>query len=118
VTGIPQEKLNKLLADCVIEGERRYDAGQQKYGPNTYLNIDTLQHAIDEVVDLFNYARFTYVKLRLLQEGLVNSLREDGQVTYPMGKVATPIGPEMPGKQPPRNGWPGYDYDTAMEDQS
>jgi hypothetical protein len=48
----------------------RHEQGEQKYGPGTWLKIDTLQHAMDEVLDLANYARFTYIKLRMLQDQL------------------------------------------------
>lgn len=46
----------------------RHELGERKYGPGTWLGIDTLQHAMDEVADLGNYARFTWIKLRMLQE--------------------------------------------------
>jgi hypothetical protein len=49
----------------------RHIQGEEKYGAGTWLTIDTLQHAMDEVLDLANYARFTYVKLRMLQDKLV-----------------------------------------------
>lgn len=91
MSNIDQNDLNRLLRECAAEAESRYEAGQKKYGPNKYLEIDTLQHAIDEVLDLFNYARFTYVKLRLVQDGLANKIQANGEVAYP-------IGPEMPGK--------------------
>jgi hypothetical protein len=94
VSHIDQNVLNELLAECDKVADARYEAGQRKYGPNKYLDIDTLQHAVDEVVDLLNYARFTYVKLRLLQQGLANKIQADGS-------VAEPIGPEMPGKPTP-----------------
>lgn len=54
----------------------RHVAGEEKYGAGTWLKVDTLQHAMDEVLDLANYARFTYVKLRLLQDGLAEFLSD------------------------------------------
>ena len=55
----------------------RHEQGEQKYGPGTWLGIDTLQHAMDEVLDLANYARFTYIKLRMLQEQIA-TFQADG----------------------------------------
>lgn len=83
-----------LLEECDKKIWERYEAGQKKYGADTYLEIDTVQHAIDEVLDLINYARFTYVKLRLLQKDLLEKVHADGS-------VASATGPEMPGKQKP-----------------
>lgn len=59
----------------------RHEQGEQKYGPGTWLKIDTLQHAMDEVLDLANYARFTYIKLRLLQDRLA-SFQSDASIAH------------------------------------
>jgi hypothetical protein len=50
--------------------EERHQMGQEKYGPIQFTSVDTLEAAIQEVLDLANYARYTYIKLRLLQESL------------------------------------------------
>lgn len=83
-----------LLEECDKRIWERYEAGQKKYGADSYLEVDTIQHAIDEILDLINYARFTYVKLRLFQKDLLKGVHADGS-------VATAVGPEMPGKQKP-----------------
>lgn len=44
--------------------------GAQKYGEGTWLNVDTLESCIEELIDMANYIRYTYLKLRLMQEGL------------------------------------------------
>jgi len=54
----------------VEEASRRLSDGAEKYGPAKFLEVDTLQEAMDEVLDLANYARMTYIKLFLLQESL------------------------------------------------
>jgi hypothetical protein len=46
----------------------RHDMGEKKYGPGKFLNVDTMDEALMEIVDLANYARYTYVKVRLLQD--------------------------------------------------
>lgn len=71
-----QERINKFNTQFDEETYARFVAGEEKYGPGTWLKVDTLQHAIDEVLDLANYARFTYIKLRLLQEDLVEFLAD------------------------------------------
>lgn len=42
--------------------------GEKKYGPGTWLTLDTLEMAIEEVIDIANYTRFTYIRLRMMQE--------------------------------------------------
>jgi|SRR5690349_7536687 len=45
----------------------RHELGAAKYGPTKFILVDTLEEAIQEVVDLANYARYTYIKLRATQ---------------------------------------------------
>jgi hypothetical protein len=51
--------------------EDRYRMGAEKYGPGKFLAVDTIAEALAEIVDLANYARFTFIKLRMLQEAIV-----------------------------------------------
>ena len=62
------EKLNQLFADVEEEALERHDKGAEQYGPLKFLGADTLQEALEEVLDLINYARYTAVKIKLLQE--------------------------------------------------
>lgn len=48
----------------------RHRMGAEKYGPGKFLTVDTIEECLFEVVDLANYARYTFIKLRLLQESL------------------------------------------------
>jgi hypothetical protein len=48
----------------------RHRKGNQKYGKFTFLKMPTLTMAMEEVVDLANYARYTFVKLALLQHAI------------------------------------------------
>jgi hypothetical protein len=50
--------------------QERHEIGRERYGPTQFLNIDSLQMMIEEVVDAGNYARYTFIKLRMIQEGL------------------------------------------------
>jgi hypothetical protein len=61
-----QEADQAFLQSC----DQRMQLGEQQYGPYKFLGVDTLQEAIDEVVDLVNYGRMTFIKLYLLQASL------------------------------------------------
>ena len=65
------EQLRSLLSDAdeafIVQCSDRMELGKEKYGPAKFLGVDTLQEAMDEVIDLANYARMTFVKLYLLQ---------------------------------------------------
>src|SRR5260370_482448 len=45
----------------------KYQVGKQNYGAFAFIENPTLQMAMDEIVDLANYARFTFIKLALLK---------------------------------------------------
>lgn len=44
--------------------------GAEKYGPVKFMEIDSVEMAIEELADLANYVLYTYVKLRMLQDAL------------------------------------------------
>jgi hypothetical protein len=46
--------------------QKRHDDGAEKYGPFKFLGANTLEEAMQEVLDLANYARYTYIKLWML----------------------------------------------------
>lgn len=48
--------------------QERHVIGSEKYGPGKFLTVDTMQEALYELADLSNYARYTFIKIRLLQE--------------------------------------------------
>jgi hypothetical protein len=56
------------------ECDSRHRKGGLKYGPGKFLTVDTIQEALNEIIDLSNYARYTYIKLRLLQESIMQQL--------------------------------------------
>ena len=61
-----QDRVNEanVLFDrmCV----QRHAVGQEKYGPVKFMDVNTLNEAMEEVVDIANYARYTFVKLYVL----------------------------------------------------
>lgn len=61
----------QILSDEFDERcHQRHERGSEKYGPASFLSVDTLEMAIEEVLDLANYARYTFIKMRVLQEEL------------------------------------------------
>jgi len=59
------EELNKEFFEFC---EERQSEGAQTYGPVAFLRNDMFQYMMEELADLANYARFTYIKLRLMEE--------------------------------------------------
>lgn len=75
--------LQQLSDEFDTSCQARHEMGEVKYGAGTFLKTDTLQHALDEVTDLANYARYTYIKLRLMQLGIAEYV-PNGEVTEPI----------------------------------
>lgn len=59
------EKYNAEFDDMVLD---RHQMGSEKYGPGKFLTVDTMQEALFELADLSNYARYTFIRIRLLQD--------------------------------------------------
>ena len=57
------EEANYKFDEMCME---RHTMGQEKYGPVKFMTANTLIEAGEEVVDLANYARYTFVKLYVL----------------------------------------------------
>jgi hypothetical protein len=62
------------LADAITEAnaafsemsQERHNMGAEKYGAFKFLGANTLEEAMFELVDLGNYARYTFIKLYLM----------------------------------------------------
>lgn len=61
-----QQYSEEFDALCQIRG----DEGAEEYGPTAFLKAPLVRMAAEELADLSNYARFMYIKLRLLEEKL------------------------------------------------
>lgn len=83
------QELNEEFDQRTFE---RHEMGEEKYGAGTWLGVDTIESAMEEVLDLANYARYTYVKLGLLRDGLAK-IQTDAVSNAPLA------GKEMLGKQ-------------------
>lgn len=53
--------------------QARWDMGAEQYGSFKFLENDVIQMTIEELVDMSNYARMQVIKLRMLQDMLVDS---------------------------------------------
>lgn len=50
--------------------QQRHVEGGEKYGPVKFLEINSIEEAMAEVVDLGNYARYTFIRLYLMNHFL------------------------------------------------
>lgn len=69
------QKASDLFEQMTVE---RHELGQQKYGPFKFLGANTVEEAMFELVDLSNYARYTFIKLALMNEQLDATLADQG----------------------------------------
>lgn len=61
-------EIQDLANEFDVRCQERHEMGAKKYGPVKFLEIDSLEMAIEEIIDLANYARYTFIRLRLMQE--------------------------------------------------
>jgi hypothetical protein len=64
-----EEDMQRLSDEFDEMCRARHEMGAEKYGPVKFLEIDSWQMMLEEITDLANYARYTFIKIRLLQEG-------------------------------------------------
>lgn len=50
--------------------QSRHEMGEAKYGPIKFMDVNTLEEAMEEAVDLANYAMYTFMKLYILNQQL------------------------------------------------
>lgn len=70
----------EALADMVKQASEaydqmcqdRHDMGAEKYGPVKFMEIDSIEMALEEIADLGNYARYTWIKLHMIQAAVAN----------------------------------------------
>lgn len=60
------------VADAAFDQmcQARHDTGRTKYGIFTFLEMPTLEMALEELADLANYARYTFIKVVLLRQSI------------------------------------------------
>jgi hypothetical protein len=88
--------LDQLSTEYDIRTHERHEMGEEKYGAFKWLGVDTLEEAMQEVLDLGNYARYTYMKLALLKLALQEEVdldkfrNEKGEVSIGVGSFKRP----------------------------
>ena len=85
------DRIDELNAEFDNRTFERHQMGAEKYGEGTWLGVDTIESAMEEVLDLANYARYTFVKLGLLRDGIAK-IQVDSVANKPLA------GKEMLGK--------------------
>jgi hypothetical protein len=73
--------INQLSAEYDQRCMEKHALGEEKYGAGTWLKVDTIEHALDEIVDMGNYVRMSYIKLRMLQMRVAEVIQEGTGVT-------------------------------------
>jgi hypothetical protein len=72
LTGLVQQASNDLDEACI----QRHIKGQEKYGTFTYFDNDTIAMAMEEIADMMNYMRYTWIKLWLMQRAIAKKAQE------------------------------------------
>jgi len=67
------EVMQELASDFDQMCDDRWAMGAQQYGQFAFLGNDMIQFMIEELADTVNYCRAQAIKLRLLQQALVES---------------------------------------------
>jgi hypothetical protein len=83
-------RLGELFEEVDKSAYARHAAGAKEYGPFKFLENDTLEMLLEELYDIINYARYTAVKVKLLQEFLARQAT-DILPTDPQGGTFIPI---------------------------
>jgi hypothetical protein len=71
--------VQKLSEEFDTQTIERHKLGAEKYGPFAFFNKDMFEEAMAEVLDLSNYARYAYIKLRLIQLQLAEAVQAPAQ---------------------------------------
>jgi hypothetical protein len=61
------QAVETFSAEFNLMTTQRHEKGAEKYGPGKFLTVDTLEEALFELADLSNYARYSFIRIRLLQ---------------------------------------------------
>jgi hypothetical protein len=87
--------LEKLNLEFFELCEQRHNTGADEYGPLKFLEVDLPEFIYEELADFANYARFLYIRVRILEEvanerGIDLSSAFAGEVR---GDDKVPLGP-------------------------
>ena len=71
MSDLDQELINQLELynrDFFDLCEERHNQGAKEYGPLNFLDVDLIEFILEEVADIANYARFMYIRIKMLEE--------------------------------------------------
>ena len=54
------------------EADKRLEMGMKRNGKNNWKKIDALSELEEELLDIRNYALFTYIKVKKIKKGMEN----------------------------------------------
>lgn len=66
------ERIKAFSVDFDELCQQRHLMGAEKYGPLNFVETNTIEMAIEEVADMANYLRYTFIKLRMLQQAIAD----------------------------------------------
>jgi hypothetical protein len=72
------DELTKTIQELAVEAtelfykmqQERHNAGAETYGPLKFMDANTLEEAMEEVVDIANYSLYTFIKLYILNKSV------------------------------------------------
>lgn len=76
MSNVFQELSEEFDALC----QQRHEMGQKKYGPISFLDRDTIGDILEEITDAANYLRYFYIKMRLLENEVLQRAQEPNQI--------------------------------------
>lgn len=90
LAGLIQQASNDLDDACLA----RHQVGQAKYGEFTFFDKDTIAMAMEEIADMMNYMRYTWIKLWLMQRAIARQAHKhpaaDEQGWIPLKEMTQP----------------------------
>jgi len=90
-----EEQAAAVLSESVRQYSEEFDTitvarhamGEKKYGPVKFMSVNSVEMAMEEVADLANYARYTYIKLALLRDSLQEPVIEERAALGPQSFI-------------------------------
>ncbi len=65
---VTAETLERLNLEFFELCEQRHNTGADEYGPLKFLDVNLPEFIYEELADFANYARFLFIRVRLLEE--------------------------------------------------
>jgi len=74
-----QQYTTDFFAQCQI----KHDEGEREYGQLQFFDSNTLIEAMDQVCGLANYAMYTYIKLRMINDDIQKLIGDQPEMLGP-----------------------------------